>query len=271
MQSVDSAGSRGVVGGLGEGLRLPFEGARFLKRERRLWPLAMVPVLFALLCVGLASWLFWIRLDWIHSVWLGLLPTFEVGEWWTWLWVGPGRLLVWLAGWLAVVVSYALALVVGLLVANLAAAPFLDRLSQRVEAIATGVDSAGASVGFFVTLREALGSFAAELQRLVFLGVIGAVLGLLGLVIPGAQVLTGPALVAITILFLPLDYAGFALDRRGLSFSMRRGWLAEHRFLMLGFGGVAFVACLVPGLNLLILPVQVTAGTLLVVRRSPLG
>jgi uncharacterized protein involved in cysteine biosynthesis len=37
---------------------------------------------------------------------------------------------------------------------------------------------------------------------------------------------------------------------------------------MSGFGGVAFVACLVPGLNLLMTPVMVTAGTLLVLRTS---
>jgi uncharacterized protein involved in cysteine biosynthesis len=39
---------------------------------------------------------------------------------------------------------------------------------------------------------------------------------------------------------------------------------------MTGFGGVAFLACLVPGLNLLIMPALVTAGTLLVLRTEPL-
>lgn len=38
---------------------------------------------------------------------------------------------------------------------------------------------------------------------------------------------------------------------------------------MSGFGGLAFLVCLVPGLNLLMLPVLVTAGTLLVLRAGP--
>ena len=89
---------------------------------------------------------------------------------------------------------------------------------------------------------------------------------LVGVALPGAHLLTSPLLVAITVLFLPLDYAGFALDRRGISFRERRVWLREYLPTMVGFGGVAFVSCLVPGLNLVVMPSLVTAGTLLVLR-----
>jgi uncharacterized protein involved in cysteine biosynthesis len=44
---------------------------------------------------------------------------------------------------------------------------------------------------------------------------------------------------------------------------------SPHWPTMVGFGGVAFGACLVPGLNLLILPALVTGGTLLVLRLQP--
>ena len=40
---------------------------------------------------------------------------------------------------------------------------------------------------------------------------------------------------------------------------------------MAGFGSVAFVACFLPGLNLLMMPALVTAGTLLVVGRDPVS
>ena len=104
---------------------------------------------------------------------------------------------------------------------------------------------------------------------MAFLASIWLGLTLAGLVVPGAHFVTGPLLVATTIIFLPLDYAGFALDRRGLSFADRRRWLKAHRPTMLGFGGIAFAACMVPGLNLLLLPILVTAGTLLVARTDP--
>ncbi len=253
---------------LGEGVLLRVEGARFLRRERRLWALSLVPMLFALFFVAVAVSLFWVRLEGIHAFWVASLPVIEVGAWWSWSWVGPGRLLLWLLGWLGVLGSLAVSLIAALLLANLASAPFLDRLSQRVEAIATGREFKSA-VGEGSLISETFKSFAAELRRIVFLAGVWLVLSVLGVVIPGAQLITAPMLIATTILFLPLDYAGFALDRRGVSFRARRDWLLDNRSLMLGFGGVAFVACLVPGLNLLIMPAQVTAGTLLVARRTP--
>ena len=256
------------IGGFRTGLGLLGEGARFIRGERRLWPLAIVPVLFATVLVTIAASLFWTRLDTIYQAWVSVLPVLEVTDWWTWIWVGPGRLLLWLVGWLGVLLVFALSLIAALLLANLLSAPFLDQLSVRVEAIANG-DRSGQSQGFGDLIGETLKSFVAELQRLIFLIVVWGSLSLIGFVIPGAHLVTGPLLIAATVLLLPLDYAGFALDRRGIPFRARRQWLRENLPTMTGFGGVAFLACLVPGLNLLILPALVTAGTLLVMRTTP--
>jgi uncharacterized protein involved in cysteine biosynthesis len=40
---------------------------------------------------------------------------------------------------------------------------------------------------------------------------------------------------------------------------------------MAGFGSAAFVCCFVPGLNLLVIPVLVVAGTLLAMRHPPVS
>lgn len=260
----------GFVPRLLSGLGLLVEGFRFLRRERRLWPLAVVPVLFALLSTAAAATLFFVNLSTIHALWAGLLPGLEATAWWTWLWVGPGRVLFWLIAWLAVALSLAVAMVAALLLANLASAPFLDLLSQRVERIVLGADPAPESAPGSA-VADALRSFAAELQRLAFLAGLWLLITAVGLVVPGAQLLTGPLLVGITVLFLPLDYSGFALDRRRVSFALRRRWLRRQLPTMLGFGGVGFAACLVPGLNLLVLPSLVTAGTLLVLRAPPVS
>jgi len=258
----------GALSRFAQGVGLLTEGAGFLRGQRRLWPLALVPVLFAVIGVVGAASLFWTHLDSIHQIWVVLFPVLEAGQWWTWIWVGPGKAFFWVLGWLAVVVSFAVSMIAGLLLANLASAPFLDRLSQGVEAIVLGPTSADGSETSSL-LGETLRSFAAELQRLGFLAGLWLMLTLMGFGLPGAQLVTGPLLVVITILFLPLDYAGFALDRRGVSFGLRRRWLWSELPTMVGFGGVAFAACLIPGLNLLILPSLVTAGTLLVLRTHP--
>ena len=260
-----------TLGNFVEGAFLIVEGARFIRNERGLWALALVPIFFAFVCIGSVTALFVSQLDWIYASWTQILPVFEIDAVWDWLWVGPARVFFWLVGALAMLMSFAVSLIGGLLLANLLAAPFLDQLSQRVESIVFGLPSEGGSGGFRTLMREALASFGAELARLGFLASLWVGLSVVGFLIPGGQLITGPALVVLTVLFLPLDYAGFALDRLDLSFRDRRVWLLENRSLMLGFGGVAFVACLVPGLNLLVLPAQVTAGTLLVARRRPLA
>ena len=268
MRSTPEPRRAGLLADLREGVMMLAEGARFLRRQRTLWLLASIPVLFALLFVGGAVTVFWLELEWIRTLLESWQPELVATTWWSWIWVGPGRVLFWLLDWLQLVLALGVVLIAALLLANLAAAPFVDQLSQRVEQIVVGRVEAG-SGGLASVAGETLRSFGAELQRLAFLAGIWLLLTLGGLVIPGAQLVTGPALVAVTVLFLPLDYCGFALDRRGVPFRERRRWLRNQLPTMTGFGGVAFLACFVPGLNLLIQPAMVTAGTLLVLRRLP--
>jgi CysZ protein len=196
------------------------------------------------------------------------VPVLAAGAWWTWLWIGPAQLLLGLLGALAFA-ALAGALTVGaLLVANLAASPFLDALSRRVEALVAG-GAGEPEAGWLDALRGGGRAVLDELRRLGFflalqLGILGV-----GAVVPGAQFLAPPAMTLATLLFLPLDSAGPALDRRRLRFRDKRRWVLEHPGLMLGYGAAAFLACLVPGLNLLAMPVLVAGGTLLALRHPP--
>lgn len=267
-----ATGGQGAFAGFEEGLRLLFEGTGFLRRESSLWPLAIVPVFLALVCVAIASSLFLSNLGPIAAWCSSLLP--EIGSppgWsWSWLWVGPAVFLVWIASGLAVVVAFGAAIVAALLLANLASAPFLERLSWRVEAIARAGEPVEGDIGLGM-ISSVLRSLRAELARIGFFAVVWSGLSLVGLIVPGAPLLTAPLLVLFTIYFLPLEYAGHAFDRRGTSYRDRLRFVLAHRSTMAGFGSVAFVACFVPGLNLLVMPALVTAGTLLVVRHDPVS
>jgi len=259
----------GLLARFEDGLRLLFEGGRFLRRTPSLWPLAIVPVFLGLITVAVAGSLFLARLGPIVAWCDSLLPVFEATSVWSWIWVGPATFLVWVAGGLMVVALFALALVAALLAANLASAPFLERLSLRVERLARDPSEEGEGTADAGIAGSFLRSFVAEVQRIGALVAAWVGLSLLGLVVPGASFVTTPLLVALTVLFLPLEYAGHALDRRGLSFRERLRFVGANWATMAGFGTVAFVACFVPGFNLLVMPALVTAGTLLVVRLDP--
>ena len=161
----------------------------------------------------------------------------------------------------------AVAIVAALLVANLASAPFLERLSFRVEAPGAAGRSRSPARRRRACRTAVLRSLAAEIQRIGFLALAWAGLSLVALIVPGATFVTTPLLVALTVLFLPLEYAGHAFDRRGVSFRDRLRFVRANWATMAGFGSVAFVACFVPGFNLLVMPALVTAGH--AARRAP--
>jgi len=241
-----------------------------LRREQTLWLPAAIPAVLTALCLTAAGALVYANAGEILAGLSGALPSFQADAWYEWLWVGPAIALRFVAVGVLFVAATAVALVSGVLLATLLSSPVLDLLSQRVERVLTGSavgdNEASMSAG---VLRDALGSLLNEARRIglfsaVWLGVTGV-----GLLLPFGPVLVPIALGAVAIAFLPLEYAGFALDRRRVSFAGRRAWLARHRPKSLGFGLAGFAIGLIPGLNFLLLPALIVAGTLFVLEAPP--
>ena len=141
------------------------------------------------------------------------------------------------------------------------AAPFLDVLAQRVEEIVTG-QVPEEQTTLFGALRSIGTSIVIELRKLGFFLAVQIVLILLGL-IPFLTPFMVVAAALFTMLFLPLEYAGFAMDHRQMRFSQRRALIWQHRWLMLGFGAAGVLTLLIPLLNFVCLPALVVGGTLL--------
>ena len=265
------AGSFASIARVIDGLGLPLEGLRMIFRERSLWSLAAVPFGLSLVAVTTAGALVYLNAGALYESVAGWLPVLEAEAWYSWLWVAPARAGLWLAGALLFALASGLSLVAAMLLATLLSSPFQDALSERVENLVRGHASEDGSFSLLGLLRDGWRGFAAEARRLLFFVVVWGVLVVVGLAIPGAQLVTSPLLIAFTVLFLPLEYAGFSLDRRRLSFAARRSWAFSHVSMMAGFGGAAFLTLLVPGLNFLMLPALVVGGTLLVLRLEPPG
>ncbi len=270
-----AAGSGGVasdVGQLASGFRLLFESFGLLRRERGLWGLAMLPLVFSLLAATTALSLIYLNAGDIYGHVAAGLPVLEVEAWYQWIWLGPAKLILEVLAVAVFAIVTAVALVASILLASVAAAPFLDALSARVEVLVLGGPTDGPSEGAGGVgglVGEVASSIGNELRRVAFFAGIWLALFVAGLLIPGAALVTGPLMVAVTILFLPLEYGGFSLDRRQVPFAARRRWVLANTPLMIGFGSAAFVSCFVPGVNLIMIPVLVVAGTLLVLRNPP--
>jgi len=231
---------------------------RLLRSHSELWVWCVLPVLLNLAAFALALTLFWHYLDPIGESARMLIPTAEPTAWYAWLWVGPLRAFSWLLKWLLLGAFLAATYFLFTLLGGVLASPVLDVLSRRVERLRTGGVLEESPAGWVGALRVAV----EEGKRALFLLGGGLAFFLVGWV-PGLQLLAVVGALLFAMLFVPLDYTGFLLDRRGVSFHGRRRWVWLHRRAMLGFGASALGTFLLPGLNFLCLPWLVSAATLL--------
>jgi CysZ protein len=243
------------------GFQFALSGIAFLGRHRTLWKWAILPTLVNIIVFTIAFALFVLFYHDIYSLATGFLPLEPPQVWYAWLWVAPLRLLAWGIGLLLLITTLVVLYFTFLLLGTTIAAPFLDVLAQRVEALVTG-RVAEERTTLFGTVHTIGVSILDELKKLAFFLLVQ--LAFLVLALP--PVLTPFVAIAaalFTMLFLPIEYAGFAMDHHHLRFAQRRALIWQQRWLMLGFGAAAFLTLLIPLLNFFCLPALVVGGTLL--------
>ncbi len=224
------------IRGFRRGFTAFFRGCQWLKRH----PLALL-LLFVPMILGLLSVVsFWGLLGWQHDYLTA--------------WILPAEPQSW--GWL--ILYYALkgllyiALIsVGLLfyglVVNIVAAPLYDYVSMQVEReLAPGQE-------VHLNLRQSLIMIKEEMKKFLFI----VVLNLVVLLIPGVNALA-PLVAAIC---LGWDLYDYPLARRGLSFRERIRWVIGRVPTLAGLG----VWLLIPGLQFILLPLAIPAGSMLAV------
>jgi CysZ protein len=214
-------------------------GFGFLLKRPRLWPLAVLPAVFAvLLMLGGAILAIYIvpKVEPLLSPAPGRMPE----------WVElPMSLLLWTA-------TVGAGVFLGLGLALLLSAPLLDLLSRRVEAQARGVvldASPGLRFEVAQSLRSALYFLLAApgVFLLGFVPVVGPLLSLLWGARAVAFQMTDPL-----------------LSRRGLTFADKRRWHREWLCESEGFGLAGMIGLLAPFANLVLGPALIAGGTLLV-------
>jgi CysZ protein len=229
------AGHRFIVGFL-----LPLKSGELLLHHRRLWSLALAPLLINILFY-LAAFFLLVR---YYEEWFGLLLV-------------PPQHWYLLAGYyvlrlLALLVIVALLLFSFVFVGTVLAAPFLERLSARVEALLFGREEPQVSfLQFIADFGRTMG------HSLLCLGLLVAAFPLNFL--PG---LGHIAWLLLSWLLLAYNFATFAMDRRRLTFGAKWRWLLAEWAATLGFGAALFVTMAIPVVGFVLLPVATVAGTL---------
>jgi CysZ protein len=258
-----SSGSRAFLLDALRGFYTAWRGFLLLKNQRLLWKWAALPAVVNFVVFIIVFALFLQIFDDLYAMATSFLVVAPPTTWYAWLWVAPVRLLAWAIGLLMLVVSVVVIYLTFLVLGTTIASPFLAMLAQAVEELVGNPAVAPTHTTMRDQWHALAGTLLDELRKLAFF--IGIQLGLvlLGL-IPFLTPVTIVASALFTMFFLPLEYAGFAMDRRQLRFAQRRDLLWQHRWSMLGFGAAASLTFFIPLLNFFCLPILVVGGTLLI-------
>ena len=132
-------------------------------------------------------------------------------------------------------------------------APFSEALSRKTHAIITGGKNLRSDLGWGRAFIEGL--------KLALFHLFVALLALgLSLAFPPVG---APLGILVAVFLGGLDFLDVPLSARGVPFRKKLGLIGQNKFLALGFGAASYLMLLIPGVNLLSLPVGVIGATLL--------
>lgn len=149
---------------------------------------------------------------------------------------------------LALLLSYFLYLPL----ARVLLAPFAEAISRKTHHLYTGKSGFGADVNWLRAMKEGL--------KIAVLHVVVGGLALALNIIPPIGPVIG---VVIAIALCGLDFLDVPLSARGISFRNKLGIVWQNKAAAFGFGAASYLMLLIPGVNLLSLPVGVIGATLL--------
>jgi CysZ protein len=224
------------------------QGAQWLIARPSLWKYTFFSILTALVVTSLFVWGS-LR---THAFLMGALPPATDG---LWSWIRP---IIWLALLIACLLG---ALSTGAIVSSITAAPFNDRLSERVEEQILGqVDSPFAWSAFLGDVLQGVAHSLLNLAIYLPLSVVALALNLL----PGlGSIASWIAGTTLTAAMLSLELTDFPQARRRFTWREKVSLVRQQTAPMIGFGLAATSMLAIPFMSLVLAPIGVVGGTLL--------
>ncbi len=145
------------------------------------------------------------------------------------------------------------------LVANIIAAPFNGFLAEKVEVVVRGQDDFP-PFSWAELVAMVPRTIGRELRKLAYL-LPRAIPLLILTFIPGLNLIATPLWILFGVWMIAVQYIDYPADNNKLGWNEMLAWLREKRWQSLGFGGATYLALLVPGLNILMMPAAVAGAT----------
>ncbi|MDP3846489.1 MAG: sulfate transporter CysZ [Pseudomonas sp.] len=150
------------------------------------------------------------------------------------------------------------------LLANIIAAPFNGFLAEKVEIVVRGEDNFPAFSWAELTAMVPR-TMGRELRKLSYF--LPRSIGLLILsFIPVLNIAAAPLWLLFGVWMMAVQYIDYPADNNKVSWDEMLAWLRAKRWQSLGFGGITYLALLIPFVNILMMPAAVAGATLFWVR-----
>ncbi len=150
------------------------------------------------------------------------------------------------------------------MLANIIAAPFNGFLSEKVETVVRGTDdfppfSWGELIAMIPrTLSREMRKLGYFLPRAIGLFILS--------LIPVVNLIAAPLWLLFGVWMMAIQYIDYPADNHKMSWQDMLAWLRQKRWQSLGFGGIVYLALLIPLVNILMMPAAVAGATLFWVR-----
>jgi CysZ protein len=150
------------------------------------------------------------------------------------------------------------------LVATIIAAPFNGFLAEKVEVVVRGQDDFPPfSWGELAAMVPR--TMSREMRKLGYF--LPRAIGLLILsFIPVVNIIAAPLWLLFGVWMMAIQYIDYPADNNKMSWQDMLAWLRSNRWQSMSFGGITYLALLVPGLNVLMMPAAVAGATVFWVR-----
>lgn len=229
------------------GLSYPFKTIKLFFQHPKISLLSIVPLIINAVIYGT---IFFIAFSYLYDTILDISKSMTVGL--GFLEYAINYLVFILTFFVVLLLCYILFVIAG----GILSSPFNEAISQRVEIISTG-ELVSSTKGFFADL---LISLRAELIKLSFLVLVTIPLFLLGF-IPVIGILFFSLATIFSMFFNTLDFVDYPLTRRHVKFKEKVKLILSNKSVTFGFGATAFVITFIPGVNIILRPILVVAGT----------